>query len=415
MSEHFFVGDTRRLALEILNSVRNVLIRNPKLSDEEAIEIIPKIEKIRTLVLRQRTGSQLTSNQKDFILSFIDEIMSDRFFYAYKDFRFIYRSPLNRNNDIEIALKDIETVGQALDFLFEVIFARGSADEFDFSDPVHAATKLVSVIPDQKIAPIRFTERAGRLAIDHIKGIPLDEDKSAADAARSALAEQGRLVVEEIRRSNCDQRFLEAVRELQTKIEQTEDIVQLGILAATCEEMRQRFDQELADAVSGRLKAHLSSVQMYVAQFPEWQQYAANAALIELSEDDIRQASAQTDRLIAQFEESSDAVDPEVPRTLRWIREAVRNPGKATKRTAYALISSLENLFSYVLRKIGEVASGTVDGAVPKITTWGSGVFAAGVIYTISNSAGLLAPMFARLPQGGWLTTAVDIARTILP
>ncbi|MGO8094424.1 hypothetical protein [Rhizobium leguminosarum] len=270
----------------------------------------------------------------------------------------------------------------------------------------HNLNRLMSeIVPEQKISPVQFEIVADVLVITHSLANANKDDADNVLSARAALIEQGLQIVEEMRQSNCDRRFLSDFIALQRKLETSEDIIQLGIMNLACEEQRKQFEKELPDVIASKLRSHMGSVAMYVAQFQDWARFTENAAAVELSESDIRKAKAIAGDIAQAFEKMPETVSPEVPKTIRLIREAISDPAIAGKRSAFALVRTLENLF---IRVFGYTAQ-FMDQSAEKTISLGSRAVAIGFGTAILGYAGSLVSIYEKVPGMAWLGSAVEI------
>jgi len=169
----------------------------------------------------------------------------------------------------------------------------------------------------------------------------------------------------------------------------------------------------MPEVLGAKLRAHLTSIGMYVAQFPEWARYSENAAIVELTEADIRRSREVATDVIVKLEAISEQVDPEVPKTIRFIMDAVSNPGHTSKRAAYALFSTLENLFSKIFGYAASFSDDLVTQSSKKVAAWGGSAVATIFVKAVLEGAGVLAPIYARLPDSAWLRNAVEIIEQI--
>jgi hypothetical protein len=280
-------------------------------------------------------------------------------------------------------------------------------EKFDFAQG--SLPLLSDVVPKPKVSPVHFDFENDRLVLTHVTARSRREDEHNVSRARSTLIESGQKIIEELRRSNCDRRFLEDVIAVQRQLESAEDIIQLGILNLACEEQRKEFEPELPSSLAGSLRAHCSNIAMYVAQFPEWLRYTENATEVELSAADIRYSQEVAEAIATQFEAIPAKVDPEVPRTLRAISEAVANPVTATRRVSFALVRTLENLFIRVFSYAGKFTDEIAAQSLTKAANIGSSAIAISFGTLILGYATNLAAVFEKVPGMAWLKSAVEI------
>ncbi|ULJ70626.1 hypothetical protein [Rhizobium gallicum] len=265
--------------------------------------------------------------------------------------------------------------------------------------------RLAHIVPAQKISPVRFTVLNGLLAIAHTPAEPVAEDRNGTLSARSSLIERGKEILEELRASNCDRRFLSELTALQGNLESSYDIVQLGIINLGCDDQRKAFEAELSTAIATKLRSHLTSISMYVAQFPEWQKFVENAAAVELNEEDVRRSQSIVHQLASDFEGRPDAIDPEVPRTLRMISDAISDPAQAGKRLSFALIRTVENLCISLIETVSKFSQETVI----KSSKMGSFALATTFSAFILKYTGALTALSDGVPGMGWLKSALEI------
>lgn len=273
------------------------------------------------------------------------------------------------------------------------------------------AERLRRIVPQQKIAPAKF-------GIDHDKIIILPQrhtvpkdDKSAAEAARAHLQKSGAKIVAALSASNCDRRLIEAVEDLQTALAEPGNIIELGLNNLSCEAICGAAKDELPDAICGMLKAHTAAIGMFVAQFPEWQKFAENAAAVELTASDVEEINRAANQIIAQMESNPEVADEAVPKTIRAIRDLTSDPAKTAKKAAFALLRTVENFVSTALSYgadfIGQTARKTSDELSTAISKTAAGVLLAAAIAGASQMTGVT----DRIAEAGWIKNALEIVR----
>ncbi|TDK37026.1 hypothetical protein E2F50_08970 [Rhizobium deserti] len=273
---------------------------------------------------------------------------------------------------------------------------------------------LSDVVPNQKVSPVHFDIKNERLVLTHHRAEASIEDSQNVFQARSMLIQSGRKIIEELQRSNCDRRFLDDVVAVQEQLESAQDIIRLGILNIACEEQRKEFEPELPGLLVGKLRAQCANIAMYVAQFPEWLRYAENASEVELSAEDIQYSQQAANEIAAQFEAIPAKVDPEVPRTLRAISEAVSDPATATKRVSFALVRTLENLFIRIFAHVSKFTDEFTSQSLAKVAKVASSAVSISFGTLILGYATNLAAIYEKVPGMAWLKTAVDLFKKIV-
>jgi len=402
-----------RTILEISTGLRNTLRRDSHLELEDRIYFLQQFEALRAIsddIDRRKSPSLEYSNR---IRKIIGDITSHRDFKDVESRRYFPALPRSATKaEVE---KDA-TVGHVVNIIlssldsFEIELKLGS--DQGLSNPLR---QLRRVVPEQKVAPIQFEFIDDVLKVRHSSARFLQEDEHNVHAARSALIQQGRAIIEGLKSSNCDQRFTANVEHLQEKLESAEDVVQLAIFNLACEELRQKFESELPDVLAVKLKSHLSSVGMYVAQFPDWARFTENAGSVELSESDIRKTKEVADELVVKLTGMPSQVDPEVPQTIKAISDVISDPSLTSKRASFALLRSLENLYSKIMSYAANFADELVSETSKKFAKWGSSAIAGVLVAAIVNGAGVLAPVYSKFADSAWMKSAVEIIQKIKP
>ncbi|OWV78758.1 hypothetical protein ATY78_11675 [Rhizobium sp. R635] len=365
-TSRFFFKDELSLLLNLLRELRELVASQPALSTISAVAIS---QSDRTTSARFIKVGVTNYDLLDFLVNTIEEI-----------------PPLS-----VVDAKDIQLA-------------------FDGEPSRSAKIYLAKVVPEQKISPVHFDISNNVLKIEHFENKAKLEDVDNIFAARTALIEQGRKVLDELGRSNCDRRFLSDVNALQEKLETSQDIIQLGILNISCEDQRRQVEAELPEVVASKLRSHFGTIAMYVAQFQDWARFAENAAAVELNEADVRRSQSIALEIATKFDEMPETVSTEVPTTIRLLSHAISDPARASKRVSFALVRTIENLF---IRIFGYAAK-FVDESASKLISVGSKAVAIGFGAAILDYAGRLVSIYDKLPGMGWLKPAVEIFHKFL-
>lgn len=225
---------------------------------------------------------------------------------------------------------------------------------------------LTTIIPRQQVAPARFDVVDGRIVLADLIPKTLEEDRSNISAAFDHIKGSGESLIRSLEQSNCDRRLLDSVRELHTQIEANGNVVKIGLTNLACGVMSAQFQQELPDALNAMFNSYSASVSMYVAQFPEWERFTQRANSIELNEEEIAEIDVAAGEVILALESQPELADPEVPKTIKLVREFMSRPGNSAKRAAFAMMRTIENLVSSIVRHsvaaLEKTAEKTVDG-----------------------------------------------------
>jgi hypothetical protein len=266
------------------------------------------------------------------------------------------------------------SVAEALDavqaFLVGLKFEKNA---FQAALPFEQLEKLV---PRQQVAPVHFDVVNNRIVVINREPRTQEADRKNIQGALEHIRESGATLVGNLERSNCDKRLLETVKELQSQLTGNANIVRIGLTNMACATMSAQFKNELPEAIVGMFSSYNTSVSLYVAQFPEWEQFTERAAAIELDDEDVARVEDTADEVIESLRKSGALADPEVPKTIEAVRQFLRFPGSSSKRAAFAMIRTIENLVSSILRHALLFVGKTTE----KVTNAGSTVAASVII-----------------------------------
>jgi hypothetical protein len=272
-----------------------------------------------------------------------------------------------------------------------------------------AVNRLRSIIPPQKIAPLRFAVSNGQLALADNARTARSQDAENVITAKRELMTQGSRTLQELERSNCDRRLLDSLQYLQESLSGKGNIVRLGLANLTAGVMCDKFREELPAAVASMLDGYTRGVDLYISQFPEWNRFLENAGTVKLERSDVVETHRLTKLLIDDLTARSDLVDPQVPRTLARLNQVLQTPGESSKRAAFAILRSIENMvssiFSYgvdFLAKTGRKISDDMSSAASKAVVVTLLTLALGGALTITPVAGKISEM-------AWLKNAVEL------
>lgn len=272
--------------------------------------------------------------------------------------------------------------------------------------------RLTHVVPkNQAIAPVQFDIVDNRLVLIPQPAMVGPGDKANVEAAREELLARSEQIIEQLSSSNCDQRLLENVKDLQGKLTKGGDIIRLGLASIGCSIMTEQFRPELPDAVYAMLKAQTVGVGMYVGQFPEWQRFSEQAASAEFSDADVSAISKAAAAVAIELRAKPPIADPEVPRTLEALNELIRDPAKATKRAAFAVWRSLENLVIKVFGYGAELLDKTVTKSIDKLSTVGANAVVALMSAALAGAI-LMTPVASHIPASSWIGEASKIVKS---
>jgi hypothetical protein len=274
------------------------------------------------------------------------------------------------------------------------------------------ASAIRKVVPtEQGLAPLKFDVIAGKIVILPQQAELLEEDENSVSSAKSSLLTSGAEIIGELEKSNCDKRLLENIKGLQTQLEAQVDIIKLGLANIGTEMMCNAFSHELPDAVLSMVRAHNVGVSMYVGQFTEWQRFSEKAALSEISTRDVETIYATATQLVENLSDQPTLADPEVPRTLAALNRLLTNPKQASKRAAFAVLRSIENLVIKVFNYGTDMIETSVEKIIDKTSTAVARSVTFALIGLALTSAVSLSPVATHVPSSAWITKAIEVIK----
>jgi hypothetical protein len=209
---------------------------------------------------------------------------------------------------------------------------------------------LERIVPRQQVAPVQFDIVDNRIVVASGAPKTLKADRDNIQSALEHIRGSGEQLLNNLANSNCDRRLLESVNELHSQLISEGNVVKIGLTNLACGVMGAQFQAELPDAIAGMLNAYNASISLYVAQFPEWEQFTQKASLIDLEEEDVVEVDIAAGEIIEELSRDCSLADPEVPKTIAFVRQFLAFPGVSSKRAAFAMIRTIENLVSIIVR-----------------------------------------------------------------
>lgn len=412
-----------------LNSIRSSFdsqLPSARISEmelEDSRRAYLRFEEVR-YAFKYRANARDGRNEPEGILKDLqyelDRLISDPGFRRTADRLFYRPLALSRSSEryrLHPGLYEPRSrLSKAIEFLIESLDQPAIFFEqkylWDDDSEITAAQKIKKIVPkNQGVAPVKFDVQDQKLIIVPQAHQSLVEDAANIRAAKEELTQAGEKILEELERSNCDKRLLENFRDLQSKLGSDVDVIRLGLANIGCEIMCNSFQNELPDAVSSMLKAQTLGINMFVGQFPEWHSFTEKAATVNIGSAEIQQISNAARGVIQSLNSKPEVADPKVPQTLKALNDLIDNPKLATKRAAYAVWRSIENLiikvFQYGADYIEKSVEKTIDGA--------STVTAKAAVIVLMSAAlagaAALSPIASQIPESAWIGKAVDAVR----
>lgn len=285
--------------------------------------------------------------------------------------------------------------------------------------PVKSPDELPDVnkiVPAQKSAPMMYAVVNGKLQLKRQSARVSGEDRQMVAHGRSALQSDANSIIQSLADSNADPRFLAAFGEIRDVLASDSDVIRLGMLSVSCNSLVARFHEQLPDIAGAKLDAFDINLSMFVSQFPDWRKFVENASSTEeLTPDEIQIVFDVGQKLADQLQSNDDLVDPRVPKSLRLILEAIREPNKATKRAVFGAVRTLENLIGTIILGFGGFFGAGFAGAKEGLKATSKLATIALLLTAAANGAGALSPSATKLVGSDWMekaATAIKKAMT---
>lgn len=348
----------------------------------------------------------------DFTTSFIHSGEIDPAIY---DRRFLVAPPVSRDREdpTEFMQKVIRDRENPINISEALIVFRSYLDEVKVQRPVIQETlsfeNLSRIVPQQQVAPVQFDIVGNKIVVASRAPKTLKADRANIASALDHIRGSGEQLIESLEQSNCDRRLLDSVQQLQSQLTEDGNIVKIGLTNMACGVMCAQFHSELPDAIAAMFNSFSTSISLYVAQFPEWEQFTQKAALIDLDEDDVSDVDAATGNLLDALSANPALADPEVPQTIAFIRQFLAFPGAASKRAAFAMIRTIENLVSSIIRHSVAFLSQTAEKTVASASSTASRVIV-GLLGVALISASGIGPAAIRA-GAPWVKQAAEVVQ----
>lgn len=274
-----------------------------------------------------------------------------------------------------------------------------------------SAAALKRVVPDQKLAPAMFDIVAGKIVVLKQPAQIGPNDAQNAAEARDLLAARGKTIIDALERSNCDRRIMESMRELQLELERKDNVIELGLINMAVERVCRGAAAELPDAVLGAIEGQTAGIGMYVAQFPAWQRFSENAASVELDNLDVQRIGDAAQAVIDKLALQPEIAEDEVPRTLKALRALIANPAQATKRAAFAVLRTVENLVAKIYQYGADFLDKTITKTIEGLSSAASKVIIGGLLAVALAATANLGGVTAKVAETAWMKTAAEIVK----
>lgn len=268
---------------------------------------------------------------------------------------------------------------------------------------------LGRIVPHQQVAPVQFDVVDGRIIVASRAPKTAEADRANIQSALEHIRGSGEQLLNHLAKSNCDRRLLESISELHSQLVSEGNIVKVGLTNLACGVMGAQFQSELPGALAGMLNAYNASISLYVAQFPEWEQFTQKAVSLDLDDEDVAEVEIAAGEVIEALTQDASLADPEVPKTIAFVRQFLAFPGMSSKRAAFAMIRTIENLVSSIIRHSLSFFSKTAENLVDAGSKAATKVIIGLLGIALTGASGIgTAAMHAGAP---WVKQAAEIVQ----
>lgn len=220
-----------------------------------------------------------------------------------------------------------------------------------------------SQLPNQELAPYHFAvSDEGLDLFDQTSAVAPSEEPNVS-FARAHLIETAIRLGATLTNSPQVREELLIVGE---KLEDPDNVVATGIAAGAFARILAASSAELGITHLGQLESFAESVGDFVAQFPDWQRYAANAAQARLTDTQISQAAAKLGEIAGNLRQRPELATYGAQQAINQIAKLGKHSNDA--RTRLAIWTTLKNLTISIIRTVtgegGKLVSGVVAGGL---------------------------------------------------
>jgi hypothetical protein len=265
-------------------------------------------------------------------------------------------------------------------------------------------------VPEQNIAPVYFSVRDNKIAVRPATSSVEPGDQQNVDGARRELIEVSARLLPDLIDSNFDRRVAVLFENLHKKLVEEGNAVAIGIAHLPCTAAYAKIKDEMADILAIQVATYLQGVGMLVAQFPDWQRFVENANMVEISPREIEQIKAHAHGLVAKLEAQPEGVEPEVPRSFKALLSLVEDPQAASKRAAYALVTSIENLVKCSWRFGAEFLTNIASETSKTLATYTSRVLVVALLTYVSAGIYGIGPAASANTDSQWMKPVKELA-----
>ncbi|MBY5416969.1 hypothetical protein [Rhizobium leguminosarum] len=295
------------------------------------------------------------------------------------------------------------TVGYAIERILSI-----SAQLEDSLRRFPLGSDLDGIVPDQQIGPYRFKVERSRLSIEYQPGGATGLDAQNAAQALAGLIDLSERIARDLSVSNASPRLKEAFAIVVSKLQSGANIIDLAEENGTFNDQIEADDIP-SETLRSLLRSHSKRIRDYVAQFPEWRAFAANAADVEFDREKLLQMGRVARSAAQKLVNEPNYVDASVPEALnnaaRW--SETKNPTGREKLAVHATILNL-------LAKTAMWTLGITGAAAGVLATETGDVGAKVVAVTIVGEIEPYLSAISETADGKWAKPAVKYLKDYL-
>ncbi|MGV8831554.1 MAG: hypothetical protein ACOH2N_06220 [Devosia sp.] len=401
------------------DSVNRTSKPGPKLDDVRAQYL--RFEGVRfrydsaiSSMASQRSETLTSEVLSDFSAKLAELVSDNEFFRVTNTIRYRTlsapsRTPVVENYsalfDREEKISLAEAILQIADYMSDII------PQGDLFTSAEGLRRLGSFLPEQKVSPIQFDIRDGRLAVANVSSTPAAVSAELVAPARSELLVRGESLITQLKGSNCDPRLLKEVQQLQDSLSAQKNVIQIGLSALSCGLLHQTFQSELPDAISALLRSHTVGINMYLQQFPDWTLFSRSSESVVVDALDAAKLAKSLDLVILVTSDEPKISSPEVPETLKYLRLLLGDPAQASSKAILATIRTLENLAIKVFSYGTQLVDKTITKSIEGLSSTAAKIIVASFLGLGVGAASGLIPVAPSVEGLGWVRDAVTIAQ----
>jgi hypothetical protein len=121
------------------------------------------------------------------------------------------------------------------------------------------------------------------------------------------------------------------------------------------------------------------------------------------------QVNRAAGELVTKLADNPDIADPEVPRTIEFVRHFLAFPGASAKRATFAMIRTIENLVASILRHSVDLLNRTTEKSIDGLSSAASKVIVGLLGVALVGATGI-GPAAVRA-GAPWVSQATEIVR----